>query len=284
MEWKSAPVPFCCFEYQGRWATKIFPCKRGKTGFSTVNLQGLGFPYWGVEKKTTDDIVVEFKYKSIPDYDTKFVTKNLVMHLETEDLPAGKTADDVYAFAQSLVSIISVKYGETYAMYEHQRALDKEKQDKLHKQFDKQKIEKEEQEALDDEKAKKLKEKEAKKEAEAEAEEELKKAREIDQYNDDKTLRQIARQQAFFEKDFVRREKEEKIARQALESQPLEAGQTIVKERCKCDPDVKTGKTPGAGWMPCNFNSSSAADPSQAGGSSSTTMPFVPADSTADSN
>ena len=57
-----------------------------------------------------------------------------------------------------------------------------------------------------------------------------------------------------FEKDHLRREKFETLERKALERKLLEAGQTIVKERCKCTTDLEEGKVPGAGWMPFSLS------------------------------
>lgn len=254
-QWKMAPVPCCCFQYMGVWSYRMFPLK--DTNIPDVQTKR-DFPSFQVEKKVVDDVVVEFMYKSIPNLNT---TK-LVMHLETNDLPAGKTADDIYAFAQNLVSVIGVKYGEAFKQFEHQRSVRAENQAKLASQYNKQKEAEAEAEAEAKEERRKAKAKKAQLEAEKIEADELKKKRELQQYEDDKSLRDAAREQVMFEKDFKRRQQEEMLQRNALERQLLDAGKTIVRERCQCTDELKNGKVPGTNWLPFSLNLTSGADAS----------------------
>lgn len=252
--WKNAPLPCCCFEYVGMWNwCRLYPPRLSVTKAASNSANACTYPTHEVNKHVSDDVVVEFAYKSIPD----FKTTKLTMHLDVMDLKDGKTADDMYAFAQNLVTDIGVRYGEEFKSFEEIRAADAIKQLELAKKFEEAKKEEDERKKLvaDAKEAEKLLM------AVKKADELRQREREAQQYEDDKILRNSAREQVMYESNLRRSEAEEAFHRKALERKLLEAGKIVVTERCKCAVEINAASSVRPGFPGFSFNFTSPKTP-----------------------
>ena len=218
------------------------------------------FSRYSVDKKTEDDVVVEFSFRKISSSSLSG-KKKLTLYLETEDLPDDRNANDVYSWAQRFVSIVAIEHGELYkefdiARKERNAACDKKMKEKEEKDAkdaaEKQKILNEEREKLEREKMKREKED----------------LREEEMYQDDKVLRHLARQEVIKERELTTFDQEEKLALKAVERKLLDARKVVVREKCNCTVLTTAAKSGFFNKKPSATSGWSASDAGQTVGCS----------------